>query len=119
MALPSSQMVPRSAWINAGQRFNQRRFSRAVFAQQRHDFAAPQAEIDVIQRLNAGEEFTKSFGAKDLLVCSALIIDVTLMSGYPGSRWASRGYWNAAFTLSPGRGWNEGLHSVAHIFLLL
>jgi hypothetical protein len=41
--------------VNAGQRFNQRRFSRAVFAQQRHDFAAPQAEIDVIQRLNAGK----------------------------------------------------------------
>ena len=43
--------------INAGQGFNQRRFSRAVLAQQRHDLTAPQAEINVIQRLYAGEEF--------------------------------------------------------------
>ncbi len=63
--------------VNAGQRFDQRRFSGAVFAQQGHDFAAPQAKVDVIQRLNAGEEFTKSFGAKDLRCASALIIDVT------------------------------------------
>ena len=93
--------------VNAGQRFDQRRFSGAVFAQQGHDFAAPQAKVDVIQRLNAGEEFTKSFGAKDLLVCLGAHnrCHLQMMSGYSGSRWASRGFWNAAFyPLPPGRG---------------
>ena len=53
------------------------------------------------------EEFTKSFGAKDLLVCLGAHnrCHLQMMSGYPGSRWASRGFWNAAFyPLPPGRG---------------
>ena len=84
--------------VNAGQRFDQRRFSGAVFAQQGHDFAAPQAKVDVIQRLNAGEEFTESFGAKDLLVCLGAHnrYHLQMMSGCPGSRCACRGCWNAA-----------------------
>ena len=43
--------------IHAGQGFNQRGFTRAVFPKKGHDLAAPQAKIDVIQRFYAGEEF--------------------------------------------------------------
>ena len=103
--------------INAGQRFNQRRFSRAVFPQQRHDLPAPQAEINVIQRLYAGEEFTQALCAEDFLV---------LFSGHgfplhqAGWRYAYPAYKRAY--RRPGkrsvtRHVQTGL--VAHIFLLL
>jgi hypothetical protein len=48
-----------------------------VFAQQRHDFTAPQTEIDVIQRFDAGEKLAKPFRAKDFLVTSAFIFSLT------------------------------------------
>ena len=54
--------------INAGQRFNQRGFTRAVFAEQRHNFAAPQAEVDVIQRFHAGKILAEPLGAEDFRV---------------------------------------------------
>ena len=54
--------------IDPGQGFNQRRLPRPVFAEQRHDLPPPQAEINVIQRLNAREKFTQALCAEDFLV---------------------------------------------------
>jgi hypothetical protein len=43
--------------VEAGENIHQRRFARAVFAQQGMGFAAPQIKIDVIVRQDARELF--------------------------------------------------------------
>jgi len=42
--------------VNAGKCLNQRRFSRTVLSQQRHNLTASQAKINVIQRFYTGEK---------------------------------------------------------------
>ncbi len=72
MALPSSQMVPRSGVIKPRQGFNQRRFPRTVLAQQRHDPAASQAKINVIQRFTPGKNLLKP--SEDFPCCSVVMV---------------------------------------------
>ncbi|CCK03909.1 conserved hypothetical protein [Cronobacter sakazakii 696] len=69
--------------INAGERFNERRFSGPVFPEQRHDLPAPQAEIDMVERLYTGERFAQAFRSQDFLMV-VVIHGRTLLLPEPG-----------------------------------
>ncbi|CCK16005.1 conserved hypothetical protein [Cronobacter universalis NCTC 9529] len=69
--------------VNAGERFNQRRFTGAVFAEQRHDLPAPQAEIDLVEGLYAGKRFAQAFRSQDFLMV-IVMHGRTLLKPEPG-----------------------------------
>ena len=51
--------------VDASEDFHQRRFSRAVFADQRDDLAGTDREIDVIQRNDARESLSDAIEFED------------------------------------------------------
>ena len=54
--------------VHTGEDLHQGRFARAVLTHEGVDLAAPQVEVDVAQRRDAGEGFGDAFGFKDDIV---------------------------------------------------
>ena len=65
MSWPSTVTVPRARIDDAADDADQRRLAGAVRAEQREDLAAPDLEVDVLQRLEAGRVGLRQVGDGD------------------------------------------------------
>ena len=62
---PASRIVAFVFDMHSGEDFHQGRLAGAVLAHQRMHFAAPQVEVDVAQRRDAGEGFGDASGLQN------------------------------------------------------